>query len=179
MGKKTVNERGSVLEELQAERDIRRVLLKYFRANDRLQLDELAAAYHPDAYDDHGTYKGDVKGLIEWIRNRHRSIVQSMHLAGNSLIELQADRARVETYCMLVQHERTGCVNLATRQPAIRQFVFGLRYVDRFERRGGDWRIVHRVVVWEWAQEDVGDLTMDPTWITAKRSRQDMVYGNP
>jgi SnoaL-like domain len=178
MNEPTPSETQSPLELLLAEREIRRVMLKYFRANDRLQLDEVASAYHADAYDDHGTYKGDVKGLIEWIRDRHQTIEQSMHLAGNPLIEIDGARAAVETYCTLVQHERTGCVNLATRRPAYRRFVFGLRYVDRFENRRGEWKIAHRVVVWEWSQEDVGDLTMDPTWVTAQRSREDRVYQN-
>jgi hypothetical protein len=168
----------TVLDELAAEREIRRVMMNYIRANDRLQLEELAATYHADAYDDHGTYKGDVKGLVAWIRERHATIDQSMHLTGNSLIELQGTRAFVETYCLLFQHERTGCVNLATRQPALRRFVFGLRYVDRFEKREGAWKIAHRTVVWEWSQEEVGNLSMDPTWVAAKRSREDAVYQN-
>jgi SnoaL-like domain len=169
-------ESSTLLDELAAEREIRRAMLNYIRANDRLQLDELAAAYHVDAYDDHGTYKGGVQGLVAWISQRHMTIEQSMHLTGDSLIELDGNRAFVETYCLLFQHERTGCVNLATRQPSFRRFVFGLRYVDRFERRENEWKIAHRVVVWEWAQEEVGSLTMDPTWVTAQRSRNDAVY---
>ncbi|HWF01647.1 MAG TPA: nuclear transport factor 2 family protein [Caulobacteraceae bacterium] len=167
-----------LLRELQAEREICAVMARYFRANDRLQLDELAEAYHPDAYDDHGSYKGGVAGLIEWIRTRHQTIEQSMHLAGRPFIELENDRARVETYCVLTQHERTGCINLATERPAYRRFTFGLRYIDRFERRDGLWKIAHRVVVWEWADEAIGDLTMPASWVAAERSRDDVVYGD-
>jgi SnoaL-like domain len=173
-----MNESSSLLSELAAEREIRRVMANYIRANDRLQLQELADTYHPDAYDDHGTYKGDVQGLVAWIAKRHESIEQSMHLTSNSVIELDGEHAHVETYCLLFQHERTGCVNLATRQPSYRRFVFGLRYVDRFEKRSNSWKVAHRVVVWEWAQEEVGSLTMDPAWVTAQRSRQDAVFQN-
>jgi hypothetical protein len=168
----------ALLAQLADEREIRGVILRYIRANDRLQLDALAATYHLDAYDDHGTYKGDVKGLVAWIAQRHATIDQSMHLTSPSLIELDGDRAFVETYCLLFQHERTGCVNLATRQPSFRRFVFGLRYVDQFEKRADVWKIAHRVVVWEWSQEEVGSLLMDPTWVMARRSLEDAVYLN-
>ena len=32
--------------------------------------------------------------------------------------------------------------------------VFGIRYVDRFERRAGEWKIAHRVVASEWRRVD-------------------------
>lgn len=164
------------VERLKAEHAIREVLQHYVRANDRLQFEDLAQAYHPDAYDDHGTYKGDVRGLIAWIAERHKTIEQSMHLTAAPLIEIDGDAAHVETYCILVQHERTGCVDLATRLPAYCRYVFGLRYVDRFERRAGDWRIARRTVVWEWSQQEAGTLAMDPSWTLAQRSRADAVY---
>lgn len=168
----------TLLETIAIEREIHRALMTYFRGSDRLDLELMKTAYHPDAYDDHGTYKGGVDGLVEWIKERHATIEQSMHIAGNFLVDIRGNQASVETYCILVQHEKTGCVNLATRKPSYRRFTFGVRYVDRFEERQGKWKIAHRVVVWEWAQEDMGDLTMDPTWVTAKRSREDAVYRN-
>jgi hypothetical protein len=38
-------------------------------------------------------------------------------------------------------------------------FVGG-RYLDQFQRRGGDWRIASRVVVWDWFRhfKDSADL---------------------
>lgn len=169
-------EQFDVVGRLEAERAITCVLQRYVRANDRLQLDELALAYHPDAYDDHGTYKGDVPGLLAWIADRHRTIDQSMHLIGTPLIEQDGLAAYVETPCILVQHERTGCIDLATRLPAYCRYTFGLRYVDRFECRGGDWRIARRTVVWEWSSQSAGTLAMGPTWVMAQRSRADAVY---
>ena len=32
--------------------------------------------------------------------------------------------------------------------------VFGIRYVDRFEKRDGEWKIAHRVVATEWRRVD-------------------------
>jgi hypothetical protein len=171
-----VAEAEDFLARLRAEHAIREVLQHYVRANDRLQFDDLARAYHPDAYDDHGSYKGDIPGLVAWIADRHRTIEQSMHLTAAPLIELDGDAAYVETYCMLVQHQRNGCVDLATRLPAYCRFTFGLRYVDRFECRDGDWRIARRTVVWEWSQREAGTLSMDPSWVIAQRSRADTVY---
>lgn len=35
-----------------------------------------------------------------------------------------------------------------------KDMIAGLRYVDRFERRGGDWRIARRVCAFEWRRTD-------------------------
>ncbi len=51
-----------------------------------------------------------------------------------------------------------------------------MRYIDHFEERGGEWKVAHRVVVFEWVQEEIGELQFNPTWAVAQRSQDDMVY---
>ena len=40
--------------------------------------------------------------------------------------------------------------------------TFGGRYVDRFERRSGDWKIAHRIVVHEWDKVEHVELAYAP-----------------
>ena len=49
----------------------------------------------------------------------------------------------METYGIAVHRSASGAahLNLST----------GFRYVDRFERRDGEWRIAHRVAVTDWS----------------------------
>ena len=39
---------------------------------------------------------------------------------------------------------------------------FGGRYIDRFERRGGEWKIAHRAVVHEWDKIEHLELAYPP-----------------
>jgi len=69
------------------------------------------------------------------------------------------------------------------RQDGSGQEFMGGRYVDRFERRAGDWRIARRVVTAEWIGDgDAGRPTMqsllglyeEATW-----DREDISYQRP
>jgi len=71
----------------------------------------------------------------------------TMHFLGNMLIEVDGERARAETYAV-AYHRVEG------PDGGGKDDIFGIRYVDRFERRAGRWRIAHRVVATEWRRVD-------------------------
>jgi len=53
------------------------------------------------------------------------------------------------------------------------------RYVDRFERRNGEWRIARRGVIQDWKQLlEVSEHAPQPNpeWLVGRRDRQDFVY---
>jgi hypothetical protein len=41
--------------------------------------------------------------------------------------------------------------------------VMGVRYLDRFEKRAGEWRIAYRQLLWEWVRHDAL-VPLDPDW---------------
>jgi ketosteroid isomerase-like protein len=113
---------------------------RYCRGVDRLDAETIKSAYHPDAYDDHGELKGSVDEFVaELVPLLRSNYVSTSHNICNQLVDLDGDRAFVESYLIAV-HVTESDGN------QWQEIVFG-RYVDRFERRDGDWRIVHRVVV--------------------------------
>ena len=59
---------------------------------------------------------------------------------------MQGDVAHVETYAIVVEEKRAG--------DDVRQLIANSRYIDRFEKRDGDWRIAHRIVVTDSARTD-------------------------
>ena len=164
------------LAEIRAEREIHRAILRYIRGADRKDFDLMASVYHDDAREDHGPFQGGVKDFVEWVRRRHETIEQAMHMVGNCLIEVEGDRAFAETYCIIVQHERTGLNSFGSGSPTYKRTTMGVRYVDRFEERGGQWKIAHRILVCEWIDEAPGSLDFGPSWTAAKRSRDDAIY---
>ena len=143
-----VNE-ASIVRELHDEMSIRAVLLRYCRGIDRCDAELLRSCYHEDAFDDHGPFKGGRDDLVEYsiaqLRGRTESHGQvTSHLIGNVLIERDGDVARVESYFKASHVE--------DRADHFRVFEFNGRYVDRFERRNGEWRIGRREVIHDWSE---------------------------
>ena len=148
-------------------------ILRYARGADRRDMDLVRSTYHPDAYDDHGDYKGGVDGLIEWIAKRHANISQSMHFLGNCLIEfLGDDIALVETY---FSRRRVTAVT-ESKSEVIDNEALG-RYVDRFERRKGEWKIAHRVVVYDAVlMPSVPSPPRSSSWAWARRDPHHVLF---
>lgn len=173
------------IDELLDKAQITEALMRYAQGVDRRDWAAVRGAYHHDAYDDHGPYKGDVDGLVEWISGRHESIAQSMHLIANVVIDLDGDTARSEAYSLVYQRMRDdaeatpamfeGAEQGEGGSPTIEMCV---RYVDEMQRRDGVWRISHRVVVFEWMRTAVRDEVslIQPEWAVATRDRTDPLY---
>jgi hypothetical protein len=130
---------------------IRDAIYRYARGVDRSDFELVRSTYHPGAYDDHGDFKGTIEEFIPWLQQRLADDEVGMHHLGNCLIEFEsAEAALVETY-FVSQRLRpavgedlkwVGDNDLICRQR------WG-RYVDRFEKRDGDWRVASRTVVFD------------------------------
>ena len=117
--------------------EILAALHRYTRGVDRHDRELMLSAYWPDAYDEHGVAEDYAAGFVDWAIGWHGEH-QTKHHHGilNHVCELDGDTAHSETYYIFWGENRAG--------PP--QISFG-RYVDRFEKRGGEWRIAHRVCV--------------------------------
>jgi hypothetical protein len=121
---------------------IREALLRYCRGVDRADPELINSAYHSDALDEHGvaTLHGAAigPGLVEIVSKSR----VSMHQVSNQLIEITGqDSAGSETYFTAWQS--------MPREGGEQMLVAIGRYVDRFERRQGEWKIAHRQVILE------------------------------
>jgi SnoaL-like domain len=135
------------LERAADEADIRRVIYRYCRGVDRVDLELVRSCYHPGAQDSHGTFVGDVDEFVDWLTPLLANYEKTVHFVGNLLIEFddaQPGTAFVETYAIAFHRS-------ASPKP-MRNMTITCRYVDRFERRSVDggpeeWRIADRLVV--------------------------------
>lgn len=151
---------------------IREQLFRYSRGIDRSDADLIAAVYWPDAVDEHGAL-GRIAGTdcASRLLEANSGVSEaSQHCLCNILIDLDGDEAYVESYFLnFLTMNRDG--REATR-------TMGGRYVDRFERRHGEWRIAHRVLVHDWSRVD----EILEAWERRKgfeqgqRGRDDLVY---
>ena len=151
--------------------EIREVLARYCRGIDRLDTELIASVYHDDAYDDHGTFKGPGKEFATHVVQGLSRFERTMHFLGNCLIEVDGDVAKSETYCVAYHRLRND-------DRSATDFVAGVRYVDRFERRAGTWLIARRVVVMEWTRYDpvTSEWDATPHFTMGRRDREDLVF---
>ena len=159
--------------------EIQDAMVRYARGVDRGDWELVRSAYHLDAYDDHGEYKGDIDGLIEWLEKRFATAENGMHFLGNCLIEFaDPERALVET-SFVSQRLRppvSGEVTDARPGDAMCRQSWG-RYVDRFECRQGEWRVANRTVVLDAVFTSLArnaDRTGPAVW--GRRNRTDRLY---
>jgi len=124
-------------------------LRRYARGVDRGAWQLVRSAYHDDAFDDHGDFKGGVDALVAWLHERFDGLDNSVHQLSNCLIERAGDDlALVETYFVssrVIPPPVAESGEMGDEDALCRQ-AWG-RYVDRFERRDGAWRIAQRRVV--------------------------------
>ncbi|HZU63898.1 MAG TPA: nuclear transport factor 2 family protein [Novosphingobium sp.] len=155
--------------------DILAALHRYTRGVDRHDRALMLSAYWPDAYDEHGVAEGHAAEFVDWALGWHGQY-QTRHHHGilNHTCEIDGDTAHSETYYIFWGENREG--------PA--QISFG-RYVDRHEKRGGEWRIAHRVCVNEFTA-DLAATPIPEAWRELmfksgpnRRDRGDVSYVRP
>ena len=147
------------LSDLADKQAISEVIYRYCRGLDRLDAAMLATVYHHDAQEDRGAgiYVGSAHGMAP-VALRHLALnfSSSQHFIGNILIELRGVTAFVESYFQAYHRyaDRPGT-------PATEVMMAG-RYLDRFERRAGEWRIAHRRMDMDWTRtQQVQESWMD------------------
>jgi len=145
-----------IRDELVDREAIRDCLLRYSRGSDRCDEAYLRSIYWPDALDDHLDFSGTADEFVAYCLPVLRSMQSNQHMLGNMLITIQGSKADVETYFQgfhTISHDGKKFDVCA-----------GGRYLDNFERRGQEWRILKRFVVVDWfrAYPDTGDWTNCP-----------------
>jgi len=155
------------------------VVLRYCRGIDRLDLELVRDCYHPDATDDHGGFVGTREEYVEWVAGVLTRFTGTMHVVANQLIQFDSagdgdtDTAHCETYGVAYHWGDPP-------DDGRRNFTTGFRYVDRFARRNGEWRIARRVAVREWTHVVPAEqqLVIPPErdGRRGRRDRDDAVY---
>lgn len=176
------------LAELEARIAITDVVHRFCRAADRSDLEAIPSLFHDGAVDNHVFYEGDVAGLVEWMRERHRNILNASHIVSNVLIEFAGeDRALVESrVTVCIRYSAAGAAAFAKAAGLVQAdgrsvdvLSFG-RYVDIFERRNDAWKIASRTAVPEQhltfeAPQGAG-AAAPPTLVEARRDKDDLVF---
>lgn len=151
-------------------REIEDAILRYCRGIDRLDLELVRSCYWPDATDSHGGFSGTRDAFVAWVEKLLARFESTSHFVGNLLVELAGDAAVAETYAIAFHRSAEPKASL--------NLIIGVRYVDRFEKRGGAWKIARRVCVTEWSRVDdeAGRFPIAPGHVHGKRGKGDVLY---
>jgi hypothetical protein len=108
---------------------------RHARGCDRHDADLISSAYFPDATDEHGQSRNDGPDYAAWANQVHAATSRvHTHNITTHTCEIDGDVAHADSYSIVVLLGNDG---------ATAQFISG-RYIDRLERRDGQWRIALR-----------------------------------
>jgi hypothetical protein len=140
------------LEILLSKQAITEVVYRYARAIDRCDEALLRACFHPDSTHEHGEFAGSSADFCGWALDLLSRLTATQHHIGNVLIEVEGDGARSESYWIAYHRipAQAGGGGLVAGRGEETDLFIGGRYLDRFERRGGVWKIARRVGVHDW-----------------------------
>ena len=126
---------GAELQRLRDREAIGDVMRRYVRGLDRHDVELESSAFWPDAQVNYGFYSGERDDFVAWGNETHSANLDGHeHHLTTQTIEIDGDQAHVESYVIfLLRGKGDGST-----------FVGGARYIDRMERRGGEWRIAVR-----------------------------------
>jgi hypothetical protein len=159
------------IEELLAKQEITDLVGRYMRGLDRLDTTLLRSTFHDDATTDYGFFKGGPDAFVDMAHGALRDHLANHHMIGQVLIDVEGDIAFGEVY---FQAFHRIVVDGAERD----LFISG-RYVDRYEKRAGVWKIAFRSEVNDWARNDPASddyFTATPDSLRGARKPDDAWY---
>ncbi len=124
---------------------IRDCIVRLARGEDRRDAQLISASYWPDSTTDYGVFAGSFDKYLAWVVPGSAAIPVTQHVLGQTVIKVDGNRASAET--QVISYHR---VNMGTEE---RDTVIGGRYLDRMEKRGGEWRIAARTMLYDWFQD--------------------------
>lgn len=130
------------LDALLAKDALRDLATRYARAIDRRDQALLRSVYHDDAIDDHGVVFCDSAALF--IARQPEIMAPfaiTAHYLCNQSYRIEGDRADGEIY--FIAYHRTDAPDGGSH------IIASGRYLDNYERRGAEWKIAHRRLVWD------------------------------
>jgi len=134
------------VKDLAARRDIHRAVCRYMRGQDRLDPILHRSAFHDDAWVDCGLMNGTADEFVAFAQGFLADLASSQHTIGQVDLDVHGDTASGEVY-FYAWHR-------LTENGEAKDLIVAGRYVDEYACRGGDWRIVRRRELIDWARTD-------------------------
>lgn len=165
-----IDERLTRLERIADRIEIEECIIRVSRGIDRHDAALALSGFHEGAMDDHGSFIGTGAEAVAWAERLHDSTLRShQHHLSNMSIDIDRDEAHAETYVWVVSTPKDGWTYAAG----------GGRYLDRLEKRDGEWKIVDRVLTVEWWTDPDKVERMNSLVVPFTQDEHDPSYARP
>lgn len=140
------------VQHLKDRKDIFDAIKRYTRGADRHDKELVASAFWPEATISFGTPMSRDE-YVGWEENTLAGYAAHQHHVTGQTVEIDGDTAHVESYLVyfLVPRDRTadsaGAATLGRALTSEKTRLGSGRYIERWERRDGEWRILVREYV--------------------------------
>ena len=141
----------NTLDSLIAKQDITELIYLYMRGLDRWDSELLHSLFTDDAWCEYGFMNGNAPDFIEFAIGALAAHEANQHFVGNILIDVEGDEAFGEVY-FNAYHKVPG-------ETGFDDVIIAGRYLDRYERRNGEWKFAYRS---EWVDWSNTATTNDP-----------------
>lgn len=136
--------REKMIDILLAEREIREIANNCAHYVDRGNMEGLRSLFHTDAIAEYGFNKSKtVDEFIEHFMVQRPRLSDVQHHITTNIVKIDGDYAEAENYAI------AHC--LTEEEDGTKAFVIGGRYLDKYERRDGVWKISHRIGLEDWS----------------------------
>ncbi|MFK8020550.1 MAG: nuclear transport factor 2 family protein [Pseudomonadales bacterium] len=134
----------TAVEDLISKQEIYELSAKYMRGLDRLDSDLLHDVFFDDGWCEYGICNASPHEFIEFAITALTEHEANQHMIGNVLIELDGDQAFGEVYF--------NAFHKVKDDSGFQDLIIAGRYIDRYERRNGVWKIAYRSEVADWSR---------------------------
>ncbi len=116
---------------------------RYSRGLDRLDAELLLSVFWEDAWCEYGVYDGDAAGFVSFAMGALESHAANHHMVGNTLVEVEGNEAFGEVYF--------NAYHKVPVESGFDDLLIAGRYLDRYEKRDGQWKIAYRSEHNDWS----------------------------
>jgi hypothetical protein len=149
---------------------LQHLVVAYCHGIDRRDYALLRSLYHEDAIDDHSPYYcGSARGYVDWLPTIMATWSKTAHSIDNMLFLVEGDCAEGELGAKAYHRTLDG----------EREFIAYGRYADKYAKRDGIWKFLHRSFILDWSEDrrvaPVNDFGADGV-DTGKPGDDDPIY---
>ncbi len=156
--------------------DIYELMCRYARGVDRFDKELVRSCFWPDAtavfpLSLDAVFEGTYTDYLDIDEKTWEPFTAQQHHLCNQLCEIDGDQALAETYQFSFYWKIPGDHLRLNSQTSG-------RYIDRFERRNGEWRVIHREFIrnFSFPIAPQGFGTVENGWPMSSQSRSDPAY---
>lgn len=167
------------LQELLDKQEITEVIYLHARSLDRMDGDLMKSTYWEDAIEEHQDpiypdlffYNDNAHAFVALAMEGFKALKTTQHRISNIVIEVNGNTATAECYVWAYHvHEEDG---------VDKEGILGGRHYYKFERRNNQWKIAHRLTVFDWNQNQDASAIWSEKFedkYTGKRDKTDASY---